>query len=250
MTVTQLQASPEQLGHPPRETDGSPRRGGRHPVGAAQQVVEALLVPGVLELVVRRPAVVDHGAVVVEAQDGLGHGTAARRVDDVSGGLRADQGVQPRGVSAHAPAGLIGHHPVGLSHGLTNGLVDRLATTSGPQDGVDAATATELDTKQALQAARDLAVRQATLFVEFDDGSLGIWPQLGGSSAESIGRLQGMASLNAAMALTTLADMNVELPMNGLAWDLHLELLGDVRFVEGSAAVRADGGQGRLLDFV
>ena len=50
-------------------------------------VVEALLVLGLLELVVRRPAVVDHGAVVVEAQDGLGHGTAAARVDDVSGGL-------------------------------------------------------------------------------------------------------------------------------------------------------------------
>lgn len=59
-----------------------------------------------------------------------------------------------------------------------------------------------------------------------------------------------MASLNAAMALTTLADMNVELPMNRLAWDLDLQLLGDMGFVEGSAAIRADMGQGRLVNFV
>jgi hypothetical protein len=59
-----------------------------------------------------------------------------------------------------------------------------------------------------------------------------------------------MASLNAAMALTTLANMNVELSMNGLAWHLDLELLGDVGFVEGSAAVRADVRQGRLVDLI
>ena len=59
-----------------------------------------------------------------------------------------------------------------------------------------------------------------------------------------------MSSLNAAMALTALPNMNVELAVDGLAWDLHLELLGDMGFVEGAAAVRADVGQGRLVNFV
>jgi hypothetical protein len=59
-----------------------------------------------------------------------------------------------------------------------------------------------------------------------------------------------MASLNAAMALTALADVDVELAVNGLARNLHLELLGDVSFVEGSAAVRADVGQRRLVNLV
>jgi hypothetical protein len=59
-----------------------------------------------------------------------------------------------------------------------------------------------------------------------------------------------MASLNAALALTTLANVDIELSVNGLARNLHLELLGNVGFVEGSAAVRADGGQRRLVDFV
>jgi hypothetical protein len=62
--------------------------------------------------------------------------------------------------------------------------------------------------------------------------------------------LQGMASLNSPVALTALADMDVELAMDGLAWDLNLELLGDVGFVEWAAAIRADVGQGRLVNLV
>jgi hypothetical protein len=43
VTVTQIQAGPEQLGHPARETDGPPRRGRRQFVAAPQQVLQALL---------------------------------------------------------------------------------------------------------------------------------------------------------------------------------------------------------------
>jgi hypothetical protein len=48
-----------------------------------------------------------------------------------------------------------------------------------------------------------------------------------------------MAPLNAAVALTASADMNVELAVNGLARDLNLELLGDVCLVEGAEVMRA-----------
>jgi hypothetical protein len=146
-------------------------------------------VPGVLELVVRRPAVVDHGAAVVEPQDGLGHGTAAGRVDDVGGDLRPDQRMQPGRVPTHAPAGLVGHHPVGLTHGLADGLVDRLAPGGGPQDGVGAAAPTEPNAEEALQAAGDLAVREPALLVEFDDGGLGIGSKLSRGGSESVLRL-------------------------------------------------------------
>jgi hypothetical protein len=43
-----------------------------------------------------------------------------------------------------------------------------------------------------------------------------------------------MAPLNPAAALMALPDMDVELPVNRLARDLDLELLGDVGFVEGA----------------
>jgi hypothetical protein len=56
--------------------------------------------------------------------------------------------------------------------------------------------------------------------------------------------------LDAAPALTALADVDVELAVNRLARDFDLELLGDVGFVEGAAAVGADVGQGRFVDLV
>jgi hypothetical protein len=59
-----------------------------------------------------------------------------------------------------------------------------------------------------------------------------------------------MASLNAAAALTALPDVNVELPVDGLARDLELELLGDVGFVQVAAAIGAGVGQVRLVDLV
>jgi hypothetical protein len=88
------------------------------------------------------------------------------------------------------------------------------------------------------------------LLVEIDDGGLGIGPQLGSSRAEGVGRLQAVASLNAAVTLAAPADVDVELPVNGLARDLDLELLGDVGLVERPAAVGVGVGQRRLVDLV
>ena len=88
------------------------------------------------------------------------------------------------------------------------------------------------------------------MLIEFDDSGLGIGSQLGCSGAEGVGRLQGMVPLNAAPALTAPADVDVELPVDGLARDLDLELLGHVRFVERAAAVGAALGQRRLVDLV
>jgi hypothetical protein len=48
-----------------------------------------------------------------------------------------------------------------------------------------------------------------------------------------------MAPLNPAAALAALADVDVELPVDGLARDLDLELLGDVGLVERAAAIGA-----------
>jgi hypothetical protein len=59
-----------------------------------------------------------------------------------------------------------------------------------------------------------------------------------------------MPSLDPAVALTAPADVDVELPVNGLARDLDLELLGDIGLVEGAAAVGADVGQGRLVNLI
>jgi hypothetical protein len=51
---------------------------------------------------------------------------------------------------ASPPTRLIGHNPVGLAHGLPDGLVNWFAARGGPQYGVDAAAATKGDTEEAL----------------------------------------------------------------------------------------------------
>ena len=82
-------------------------------------------------------------------------------------------------------------------------------------------------------------MREATLFVEFDDGGLGVGSELSRRGPKGIGRLQGMAPLNAALALTALPDVDVELPVDGPAGDLNLELLGGVGLVERATAIGA-----------
>src|SRR5262249_37272851 len=44
--------------------------------------------------------------------------------------------------------------------------------------------------------------------------------------------------------------MDVELAVDGLARDLHLELLGDVALVEGAAAMGGNAGQGCVMDLI
>src|SRR5262249_41368555 len=161
-----------------------------------------------------------------------------------------NQGVQPGGVSAHAPARLVGYDPFGLPHRLANALIDRLAAGGGAQHDVNTATTTERDTEKTLQAAGDLAVRQAGPLVEFGHGGSGMGRRWGGGGAEGVGRLQGMASLHPAVAPSALADVDVELPVDGLARDLDLELLGDVCLVERAAAAGAAARQRRLVDLV
>src|SRR5262249_36330764 len=83
--------------------------------------------------------------------------------------------------------------------------------------------------------------------LKFNDSSLGIGSQLSRGGPEGIGHLQGMAPLNPTAALP---DMDVELPVDGLARDLDLELLGDVRLVERTAAVGAAVREGRLVNLI
>ena len=59
-----------------------------------------------------------------------------------------------------------------------------------------------------------------------------------------------MPALQAAATLPATADMNVELPMDRLAGDLHLVLLIDVGLIDRTAAIGADIGQRSFVDFV
>jgi hypothetical protein len=51
-----------------------------------------------------------------------------------------------------------------------------------------------------------------------------------------------MSALNAPAAVPTTADVDVELAVDRLPWDLDLVLLIDVRFLDGAAAAGAGFG--------
>src|SRR5579884_2491789 len=211
---------------------------------------QALLMLGLEKVVVGRPTVVDHHTGIVEAKEALGRLARTCRVDDIRGGVGADEGVQPGFLAADVPAGLVQHGPGRLSDGLADGLVDWCGTPPGPQDNVGAAAAAEADAEDSVEEAADLAVGHAALLVEFDDGRLGIGAELSGGGSQGIGSLQGVAALHAAATLPAAADVNVELTVDRPTRDLDLVLMVDVRLVDGTAAVGAGVGQRRLVGFV
>ena len=186
MPVAKVECLVQEFADPAREAYGATSSGFQQFVTASQEVGQTLLVLGFGEVIVGRPAVVDHDAGVVGAQDTPGRFARARGVDDVDGGVGSDQGVQPGFVAADVPAGLVQGGPGRLLHGLADRSVNRFGTPRCPQDDVRAATARQTDAEQAVQDAANLAVGHATLLVEFDDGRLGIGPQLSGSGTQGV----------------------------------------------------------------
>src|SRR5437867_1121040 len=91
---------------------------------------------------------------------------------------------------------------------------------------------------------------QAGVLVEIDNCRLGIGAKLRGRGPEGIGGLQRMPSLQAALTTVAPADVDIELAMDGLAWDLDLILLLNVGFLDGTAAIRTALRQGSLIGFV
>ena len=85
-------------------------------------------------------------------------------------------------------------------------------------------------------------MRQARLLVEVDDGGLGVGAHLAGRGLPGIGRLQRVPALHAAAALLALADVDVELPADGLAWKLGLVLRRHAGLDQAASAGRAGVG--------
>src|SRR6516225_12478523 len=104
---------------------------------------------------------------------------------------------------------------------------------------MDTATRCQGDAEQALQDTANLAVGQSRLLVQLDDCGLSVRPQLRGGSSQSVRGLQRMAALDSAATLLTTADVDVELAVDWLSWDLDLILLIDVSLFDRAAAVGA-----------
>jgi hypothetical protein len=98
--------------------------------------------------------------------------------------------------------------------------------------------------------AQDLESPGTKTYSSGDDSDLGLRAYLRGGGSQGIGGLQEMPSLDASAALLAAADMDVELPMNGLAGDFDLELCLHVGFLERAAALGASLRQRGFQRFV
>src|SRR5262249_54016139 len=216
----------------------------------AQQVRQALLVDRVGEAVVGGEAVVDQHPVPVDADHPLQRVGTAPGVDGVARGPVAHPRVQPGRRAADAPAGLVHRQPPGAADGAADLAVGRPQPAGGPQNDLGAGAAGQVDAEERGQAVGDLAVRQAHVLVEGDDGGLGVGAELAGGGSQGVGGLQRVAALGAATAAGAAADVDVEPTADGSARDLGLELLGDAGLRGVAAAVGAGVGQGGVVDLV
>src|SRR5882672_3656809 len=250
MPVAQAETFLKQFQH----LAGKPRGGAGcllHEFAAApQQMGQALLMSRLEKLVVGRPAIVNQDARVVIAQQALGHAAVAMAVNGVYRLGGRDEAVQPTAAAADAPARLIRHDPRGGGQRLRELVIDSRAASPRAQDAVGRAAARQANAEERLHDADQFAVRQPGLFVEFDEGGLGVGPQLRGGGSQRVGGLQRVAALDTPLTLPTPAEVHVELPINRLAGNFDLELRLDVGLVDGAAAIGAGVGQRGFVGFV
>jgi hypothetical protein len=120
--------------------------------------------------------------------------------------------------------------------------MQRMRHTAGP----------DVQSEPVAQQRRDLAVRQAQLFVEQDDQGDRVWSQMGTGGAERVGGLQRVAALHATAAALAAADMHVEpAHVRSHHRQILLHLRGDARLGHRAATVRARRRQrdvNRLVD--
>src|SRR5262249_26956352 len=159
-------------------------------------------------------------------------------------------GVQPGRFPRHAPARLIRGQARRILDLLANLRVGSLQTSGGAQHDLHAGAACQGDPQQRLEDPSHLDVRQAISLVQRNHSGLGIGAKLTGGCPQGVGGLQRVAALEPTAAAGATAEVDVELADMGPTWDFRLILLADLRFLDGSAAVRASSGQGSLQNLI
>src|SRR5579864_1745048 len=152
-------------------------------------------------------------------------------------------------MTVNAPAGFIRRDDRGLLEVFLNFLVGVLQASARTQHHLSRGSRCELDAEQRAQGVGDFTMGQASPFVEIDDGRLGIRSHLAGRGSHGVGGLQRMPALTVTTAMATLAEMDIELSPDRLAWNLLLELRRDVGFQEIAPTLGTGVRQRRLIGF-
>src|SRR5580658_1983084 len=189
-------------------------------------MVDALLMDGVLETIIRGATIVSHAARPVDADDFFQNIGTALRVDDVtSGPIVTDPTVEPGGVPSDTPTRFIGSQMFGVFDSLLDLLVNGLENFAGPENGLSTGAARDGNAKELIESVGDFPVGHAGTLVEVNDGGLGVGAELALGGAGRVGGLQRMSATQMLAALLAMAAMDLEFADDRLAWDLGLELL-------------------------
>jgi len=187
--VAQGQGVAQQLADLAGEVSRRASGGFQEFAASSHQVGQALLVAGQGKAVIGRPAVVDQQAGVAAADEAFGDLVSAPAGHVVDRGHSGDEAVHPGGPAADPPAGLVGHDPGGRQQRVGDTLVDRIAALRGAQENLAHARARQPDAEQRAEVLGDLAVTQAGVFVQVDDGGLGVGAELTGGRPQGVGGL-------------------------------------------------------------
>src|SRR5262245_8205418 len=254
--IADLQGVLKQSDHLAWKILGSAGRVFSHRVGAPQHMADALLVPGLGKArVIGRVAIVRHAARPADADDCLQHFAAAAWVDgEGRGPIVSDPTVEPDEPASQPPAGFIGREMPGLAEVLLDFLIGGLETSAGPQHDLGTGAARQVEAIGVTEMIDDLAVGQAGLFVERNNGGLSVGADLTGRGTDRSAGLHRMPAMHTptASAAGSLVKQDEATPrLDGnvfLVLRIDLVLLGDV-----AAAKRTVFGQRsfeRLIDLI
>src|SRR3990172_833743 len=205
-------------------------------LGPSQGLLQTLLMYGVKESVVRRPAVMRHSPGVIHSQHFGRHVHASTGTDHIHREEIGDEAPQPVQSSADLPAGLVGIHRVSLRNHGFEGVIHRLGPLAGSANDVGCRSTGQVNVPSVLQEGGDVAIGQPELVLQQCDQSLSVGTDLRRGCAQSVGSLKLVSRLEALATAGALADVEIEPPENSAAGNLDLKLLSDVRLPHTPAA--------------
>ena len=222
--IPQCQPTLQQIFDVGRKPRSAARRRLQHFVAAVDQMGVALLVNGLRETVVGRPAVMHQLSAPVLAQKLHRRLTAARRIEDIGDGVQTSKLMQPSLRSPDSPAGFIGNDLRRPADILPNLLMGRRTTPGGPVARTGGSRAADGDSEEFAEGLLDLSMRKPQPFVEPGERRMSPRAELDSGRSCRVGSLQLMPATNRLSAFLAAPCLDRELAINGSLRDLDLIL--------------------------
>jgi hypothetical protein len=219
--------------------------------GTPQQMGQTCLMEGTVKAAIRRPPIADDDPCEAPAEQPRRFGISAAILDAIDRGVRRRRGPQPMQVSGDLPPGFIRRHDRTAANPLAQRGIGRPRLAGGTVHRVHHPTARNQQAVLLPKQRGDLPKREPELLIEHDREGDRLRPELRARRAQRVGGLQRVASLHAAPAHPTRADVNPKRPDDDPRHrQFFLILHCHPGRVDRSATVRAVVGQRRVVPLI